>query len=130
MRGHDHPARRGHIIRPVMVGEAPRADEGAAALREGAAHGHGAGAAEWNVAGLEQLDPAGRDGIRLADEFLRLDLEVAHTGMLTRRTLSQMKAVAQVGYRSDGPVRHLTARLPSFGTGTAAKRVAQEAARS
>src|SRR5690606_96345 len=92
MRRHDHPARRGHVIRPVMVGEAPGADERPTALGERAPHGHRARTAEGYHPRLEQLDLAGRNRVGLAQEFLRLDLEVAHTGMLTCDTVSSWRS--------------------------------------
>jgi hypothetical protein len=75
-----------------MVGEAPRADERSPALREGASHGHRARAAERDHPRFEQLDLAGANRVGLAQELLRLDLEVAHTRMLDRCAPSHMKA--------------------------------------
>ena len=55
MRRDAHPAGHRHVVRPVVVDEAPAADQRPAPLREGAAHGHRARAAERNVARLQDL---------------------------------------------------------------------------
>ena len=57
VRRHVHPAGDGDVVRPVVVGEAPRADERSAALGKGAADGHRAQPAERDVARGDDLEP-------------------------------------------------------------------------
>src|SRR5690606_23891533 len=87
MRGYVHASGGGDVVGSVVVGEAPGSDEAAAPLREGAPHGHGAGPAEGNIAGLEKFDVVGGvdgcGGCGAGDEFFGVVLEVAHRGMLT-----------------------------------------------
>ena len=51
-----HPAGGGDVVGTVVVAEAPGPDETAAALRQGAVHGHRAGPAERDIAGGDDLD--------------------------------------------------------------------------
>ena len=76
-----HAAGAGDVVRAVVVGEAPGADQRALALREGAPHGHRARAAEGDVAGFEDLH-AGGGRRRGADGLLRLGLDIAHPASL------------------------------------------------
>ena len=78
-----HATGAGDVVRAVVVGEAPGADERALALGEGAPHGHRAGAAERDVARFEDLHTVGRRR-RGADGLLRLRLDVAHGSSLHR----------------------------------------------
>ncbi len=55
VRGHDHAPGVVDLVGAVVVGEAPRADERALALREGTPHAHRPQAAEGDVAGGEYL---------------------------------------------------------------------------
>src|SRR5690606_3485226 len=56
VRGDVHAAGGGDVVGAVVVDEAPRADEAALALGQGAVDGHGARAAEGNLAGGDDLD--------------------------------------------------------------------------
>ena len=49
VRGQDHPSGVAHLIGPVVVDEAPRADRGALALRERTAYSHGPRPAQRDV---------------------------------------------------------------------------------
>ena len=49
MRGHVHPGAARDVVRPVVVGEAPRPDQRAFPLREGAPHPDRPRAAQGNL---------------------------------------------------------------------------------
>ena len=56
VRGDVHAAGDRDIVGAVVVDEAPGADEGALALRQGPAHAHRTWSAQWNVAGGDDLN--------------------------------------------------------------------------
>ena len=89
MRRHHHPAGCGHVVRPVVVDEAPRADQRPGPLRQRATHRHRARTAERHHARFEDVDAriqhCGCDRRRLADQLRRILLQVAHGCMLIRR---------------------------------------------
>ena len=58
VRRDDHPAGLVDLVGAVVVGEAPRADQGALALREGTAYAHRPEAAEGHVSWGQDLHSA------------------------------------------------------------------------
>ncbi|MFK4541585.1 hypothetical protein RKD29_001181 [Streptomyces tendae] len=59
MRGQVHATRRGDIVRTVVIGEAPGADERALPLGQRPPHAHGAWTAEGDLSSRQDIDPGG-----------------------------------------------------------------------
>src|SRR5207344_1587380 len=79
---HVHPTCGADVVRAVVIGEAPGADEGALSLGQGPADGHGPRASERYVAGLEDLDAVAMGRFGWAERLLGRGLDIAHAASL------------------------------------------------
>jgi len=105
VRRHVHAAGRLHEVGPVVVGEAPGADEGALQLWERAADGHRVGSfAEGDELGRKVLDVRRRVGVVLAVDELGCGFDVAH-GRSFVRTLHATCDGGAVGRNGGGDRR-------------------------
>lgn len=96
VRRDDHAAGVGDEVGPVVVDEAPRADQRAVPLRKGAAYPHGAGPAERDVARGHDLDPRrDRAGGR---DLVGPVLEVAHSTSVPPGTSPESRPGAQLNW--------------------------------
>jgi hypothetical protein len=83
---HDHARAATDVVRPVVVDEAPCADERTLPLRQGSADSHRTRPTQWNVASGQHLDTRLR-GCR-AGLFDRRSIQVAHRRDATPLTRS------------------------------------------
>ena len=74
VRRHVHAGAIADVVRPVVVGEAPRPDQGSLALRQGAAHADGARAAQRD---FSRMQDAGECRCR-ASHFGGRGIGIAH----------------------------------------------------
>lgn len=109
VRGYVHSARSRDIIGPVMVDEAPGADERALTLREGPAHGHRPGPAQGDAPGSDDLDgrPAALSALRsgqaagAAHHLVRVCFDVAQSSLPLTAASPRRRCMDNTGGGSD-----------------------------